>query len=45
MLRKMIEFCVRQLQAAIQSPYFPLVQEVALNNTDQALEQLIPGTE
>ena len=36
-----LEFTLRQLKGALESPYFPLVQEVALKNTDQALEKLM----
>ena len=36
-----LEFAIRQLQSASESPYFCLVQEVAVHNTDQALEKLM----
>ena len=34
-------FVLKQLRSAVESPYFPLVQEVALSNSDTALEQLM----
>lgn len=34
-------FVMKQLRGAVESPYFLLVQEVALNNTDEALEKLM----
>jgi DNA-directed RNA polymerase specialized sigma24 family protein len=34
-------FVIKQLKAAVESPYFLLVQEVALSNTDTALEKLM----
>tara|TARA_R110002072_G_scaffold51464_2_gene138153 strand:- start:309 stop:1661 length:1353 start_codon:yes stop_codon:yes gene_type:complete len=34
-------FVIKMLKAAVESPYFLLVQEVALSNTDSALEKLM----
>ena len=39
--RTLEAFVVKQLKAAVESPYFLLVQEVALSNTDTALEKLM----
>ncbi|MGE0712673.1 MAG: RNA polymerase sigma factor [Planctomycetota bacterium] len=36
-----IEFVLRELVVAVDNPYFPLVQEVALNRSDRAVEQLM----